>query len=104
MGWDEYLVTNLIGPDGTRVFLFSNVGGLDRDFTNTVLDDSAAISITEGSAPFTGTYRPESPLSAFNTKQPEGFWKLEVENTSYHIGATITSWSLTLIKTTRLVE
>ncbi|MFM7519882.1 MAG: S8 family serine peptidase, partial [Planctomycetota bacterium] len=46
--WDEDLDVFLIAPDGTRVELFTDVGGTSDNFTNTVLDDQAATAITAG--------------------------------------------------------
>ena len=61
---DSDLTAVLIAPDGTQVTLFSGVGGTGSNFINTVFDDSAATSITTGTAPFTGSYQPTSSLSA----------------------------------------
>ncbi|MBN2023279.1 MAG: proprotein convertase P-domain-containing protein [Pirellulales bacterium] len=84
----------LIGPDGTRVQLFANVGGSGNNFTNTTLDDQAATSIAGASAPFSGTFRPEGLLSAFNGKSANGVWTLEItDNWTYDQG-TLNSWSL----------
>ena len=57
-GWDGNLDVFLIAPDGTRVELFTDVGRTDANFDNTILDDEAAESIADGSAPFRGSYRP----------------------------------------------
>ena len=62
-GYDADLHAVLISPSGTRVQLFSNVGTSGNNFSNTVFDDSAALSITTEAAPFAGTFRPEQPLS-----------------------------------------
>ena len=39
--WDEDLDVFLVAPDGTRVELFTDVGGIGDNFTNTLLDDEA---------------------------------------------------------------
>ena len=44
----------------------------------TVFDDSAPIAIGAGTAPFAGSFRPESPLAAFNGKPVNGVWVLRV--------------------------
>ena len=49
---DSTLTAELIAPNGTSVALFSNVGGHGQNFTSTVLDDAALLSITSGTAPF----------------------------------------------------
>ena len=79
-GWDEDLDVFLIAPDGTRTELFTDVGGMGANFTNTVLDDEATTSITAGSAPFTGTYLPEGNLTLLEGKSLAGTWKLEAKD------------------------
>lgn len=68
----------LISPGGTRVELASDVGGTGENFVNTIFNDAAATAITAGSAPFTGSFRPEVPLSRFNGQSGNGGWLLEV--------------------------
>jgi subtilisin-like proprotein convertase family protein len=86
----------LIAPDKTRIELFTDVGGLGDNFTDTVLDDDAALSITEGSAPFTGTYRPEGKLSDLVGKDVHGTWTLEVTDDSMLSSGTLNHWSVTV--------
>ncbi|MGB2824276.1 MAG: proprotein convertase P-domain-containing protein, partial [Phycisphaerae bacterium] len=67
--YDGDLDVYLISPSGTRTELFTDVGDGGGNFTGTELDDSARDAdgnprpITGGSAPFTGTFRPEGFLS-----------------------------------------
>lgn len=70
--------------------------GADGDnFTNTVLDDLAPTFIWDGSAPFTGTFRPESPLAELAGMDANGTWYLYVYDNGGG-GGTIDSWTLTL--------
>ncbi len=92
--YDADLEVYLIGPLGTRVELFSNVGGSGDNFTNTILDDQATDPITSGSAPFTGTFRPEGLLSAFNGQDPNGIWRLEVIDGAAGDTGTLNNWWL----------
>ena len=94
--YDADLTVALFAPDGTRVELFSGVGGGGDNFTNTVLDDAAATPIASGSAPFTGTFRPSSPLGAFAGKAGEGTWKLAITDSATGDTGTLNNWSLTL--------
>ena len=55
----------LVAPDGTRVELFTDVGGNGSDFSFTAIDDEATSPIEAGSSPFSGTYRPEGSLADF---------------------------------------
>ena len=57
--FDADLDIYLVHPDATVVELSTDNGSLGDNYVNTVLDDEAATSITTGSAPFTGSYRPE---------------------------------------------
>jgi subtilisin-like proprotein convertase family protein len=57
----------LLPPGGTEyIHLASDVGGGGDNFTNTVFDDQAATSITAGTAPFTGSFRPEGGAASFD--------------------------------------
>lgn len=94
-GWNEDLDVFLIAPDGTRVELFTDVGGSSSNFTNTQFDQSAATPITAGSAPFTGVFRPEGNLSVLNGKSISGTWRLEVKDDARYINGTLIDWSIT---------
>jgi gliding motility-associated-like protein len=72
------LLVGLISPNGTPVLL-TNANGLDGDnYTDTVFDQDADISITSGFPPFTGTFVPEGDLTDFNGEQAPGEWTLVV--------------------------
>ncbi|MHC5598995.1 MAG: proprotein convertase P-domain-containing protein [Nostoc sp.] len=92
--WDSDLDVYLISPTGTRVELFTDVGDSEDNFTNTTLDDEAATSITLGTAPFTGSFKPERLLSAFDNQNPNGTWKLEVTDDESIATGTLNNWSL----------
>ncbi len=55
-----------LSAPGPGVILSSDNGGGGANYTNTTFDDSASTPITAGVAPFTGLFRPEQALSAFN--------------------------------------
>jgi subtilisin family serine protease/subtilisin-like proprotein convertase family protein len=94
--WDEDLDVTLIAPDGTRIELFTDVGGSGVNFTNTVLDDEATTPITSGTAPFTGTYLPEGNLSLLEGKSLAGTWKLEAKDDEFIVSGTLIDWSITV--------
>ena len=50
----------LIGPDGTQVELFTDVGLWEKGFKNTILDQQAGTSIKNGSGKFTGRFNPRA--------------------------------------------
>lgn len=76
--WDADLDIFLIAPDLTSVELTTDNGSSGDNFQDTLLDDAAGTSITTGTAPFAGTYRPEALLSAMNGKSANGVWTLRV--------------------------
>ena len=91
---DSDLDVYLISPDSTRVELFTDVGSSGDNFSNTILDDEASVSITSGTAPFSGSYRPEGSLSEFDTENIAGTWTLEVSDDFGTLSGTLNSWSI----------
>ncbi len=99
----------LISPAGTRVKLVADRGGNSDNFTNTEFDDSAAVaiaSVTPAMAPFTGTFRPEEPLSAFIGEDSGGKWTLEISDDGPGDTGNLLGWSLevTVAGTTTFLE
>jgi len=90
--WD--LTVNLISPTGTKIELFSNIGSSGDNFTGTTLDDEAGTDIADGSAPFSGTFRPFDSLSLFDGQDANGTWTLEVIDEWATDTGTLNSWSL----------
>jgi subtilisin-like proprotein convertase family protein len=86
--FDRDLQISLISPGGgITVPLASSRGGSGENYgtgsndcsgTHTIFDDSAATAISAGSAPFAGTFRPESPLAGFNGALVNGTWILRI--------------------------
>ena len=85
----------LIGPDGTTVRLSNRRGGSGDNFTNTVFDDEAATAIGSGAAPFTGSFRPVEPLSAFDGKSVNGTWRLHIVDAAPADVGTVSDWGMT---------
>lgn len=90
--FDGDLLITLI--HGTTVTLSSNRGGGGNNFIGTVFDDAAATAIGSGSAPFTGSFRPDSPLSAFNGADAFGLWTFRVQDQALIDSGVINHWSL----------
>jgi len=89
------LKITLTGPDNTSVILANQQGGPGDNYTQTVFDDDADLSIIQGAAPFTGHYRPIEPLGRFRNKYTDGTWKLAVnESNFYNAGGSLNSWCL----------
>jgi len=79
--WVSDLEMLLTSPDGGPALLFKNTGGSGRDFINTILADGSFTSISSASAPFTGTFRPVTPLARLAGDGANGTWTLEVRDT-----------------------
>ena len=84
----------LVAPDGTRVELFTDVGQNGRNFSQTILDDEAPLSIGEGSAPFEGRYRPEGFLRTLYGRSAKDTWTLEIYDDSRRDEGTLVRWGL----------
>ena len=106
---DIDLRISLIGPDNTTVDLTSsngfgaNYGSACTPLTNrTTFDDAAATSITAGTPPFVGSFRPEQSLVAFDGKTGtavNGTWRLRIVDDFVGNVGTLLCWSLTVIPT-----
>ncbi len=80
--YDSDLDISLRSPGGTAIDLSSGNGGAEDNYTNTVFTDAAGTLITNGSAPFTGSFRPEQALSGLNGQSVNGTWSLEIADTA----------------------
>ncbi|KLU02601.1 putative signal peptide protein [Rhodopirellula islandica] len=97
---DESLDAYLVGPDETKIELFTSVGGHDDHFDRTRFDDDAQIPITKARPPFEGTFIPEGrlknqpSLSSFNGKSVQGVWQLVIVGTRSERFGLLHNWSL----------
>lgn len=84
--WVGDLAFTLRSPTGTAVKLFDAAGGPNNNGHNmcqTTLDDAATApiqAVTPLDAPFTGLFKPLSPLSAFVGEPATGTWTLHVSD------------------------
>jgi subtilisin-like proprotein convertase family protein len=82
------LVLKLTSPQGTTVAVINRpgsgtFGSSGNNFCKTLLDDSATDSIEDiisDGAPYSGTFKPSSPLAAFVGENPNGTWNLNVSD------------------------
>jgi subtilisin-like proprotein convertase family protein len=105
--FDADLIISLVGPDGTVVKL-SDQNGLDQDnygsacspsSGRTTFDDSVQLDIVHAGAPFSGSFRPEQPLSRFVGKAgaaANGAWKLRIQDIAGGDTGTLQCWSLSI--------
>jgi subtilisin-like proprotein convertase family protein len=102
---DGDLALRLIAPDGTMVVLSDFNGGPGDNYgadcapgSYTVFDEAAATSISAGSPPYVGTFRPEGALAAYIGKSGadvNGNWRLQVEDDVFGGAAgTLRCWVL----------
>lgn len=62
----------------------------------TVFDDEAAASITVGTNPFAGPFRPETALAAFDGGRLQGGWSLGLLDGYTKSAGTLNCWQLTI--------
>ncbi|HRH65615.1 MAG TPA: M4 family metallopeptidase [Bacteroidia bacterium] len=112
--YDGDLVLMLEAPNGEVLGLSNQAGGSGDNFTNTVFSDAGATTVSTGTAPFTGTYKPwaaaitsctNSTKTSFaslgnGTINPNGTWKLRVYDRAGADVGTINSWSINFPATT----
>ncbi len=93
--WDSDLIF-YIRKGGVGSLIINKVGGSGDNFIQTVLNDSASLSISSGTAPFTGSYRPSNPLTTFNGSLTDGYWNLVINDTGCCDTGNLTAWCLQL--------
>jgi subtilisin-like proprotein convertase family protein len=93
------LVVDLVGPNGVRVNLATNVGLNRNGFLGTTFDDAATLlasDLSNTANPQSGSYVPAGFLSSFNGIRPGGEWRIEVRDTANADVGTIVGWTLFL--------
>ncbi|RMH63581.1 MAG: hypothetical protein D6677_06815, partial [Calditrichaeota bacterium] len=64
-------------------------------YDQTTVDDEAKTAITDGSAPYSGSYQPDNALWVFDGRSSLGDWRLTVyDDIYYNNGGTLTDWSV----------
>jgi uncharacterized repeat protein (TIGR01451 family) len=76
------------------VTLSNRRGGNGDNFINTVFDDEAALAIATGSAPFAGSFRPDSALSALDGQAINGTWQLKITDLAPSDLGSVTAFGL----------
>ena len=92
--WDGDLFIELQSPIGTTVTLSNRRGGSGHNFIDTVFDDEAATAIASSTAPFTGSFRPDQLLSAFDGQDAFGVWTLRVADRERQDVGSINRWGI----------
>lgn len=94
------LEITLTGPDGsTSVLMMDDNGGTGDNLTNTCFSDAANNQISgvgSGDAPFTGTWKPLNPLSAFVGQNIAGDWVLTINDDANGDHGRLVNWSINI--------
>lgn len=101
VGLDHTFVGDLVGtltsPTGVTATVFNRNGSNGRNLCQVVFDDAAAnpfSSVTPAIAPFTGTWRPTTPLAALRGAPVDGTWTFFVRDAAGADVGSIRSVSL----------
>jgi subtilisin-like proprotein convertase family protein len=83
-------------PDPVMITLASGLGFEGDDYINTVFDNAAAAPIADGIPPFTGSFRPDTPLPSLIETNSAVSWQLGAVDHRPGDEGFIKSWSVTL--------
>jgi subtilisin-like proprotein convertase family protein len=86
----------LQGPRGENVLLMSDSGEDSGAYNLTITFDDEAWAMLQDDI-YSGTYSPRDPLSVFNGLDPNGTWRLFVDNASWLQAEIACGWQLTLL-------
>jgi len=85
------LTVNIVNPAGTTVNLWNQQCSTNEDFNITFSDGSGSVLCD---SPTTGTYSPQTPLSAFAGATANGNWRLRIKDSENQDTGNINSWSV----------
>jgi subtilisin-like proprotein convertase family protein len=94
--YDSDLIISLKSPTGVVSTLSYRRGGSGDNFLSTIFDDEATKAISSGVAPFTGSFKPETLLSAFDGLNARGVWTLTVEDKATYDKGSLKNWAISL--------
>lgn len=102
------LVITLTSPAGTTVTLVNEGGGSGNNLCQTLLEDQSGNFPLDffgsGGAPFTGSFKPSRPLSAFQGENPNGTWVLNVSDHFFADVGSVRAFSLIVNAVDRTAE
>jgi len=89
-------MTFYLRKGSTGLKIINRAGGGGDNFIGTILDDSASLTINQGTPPFAGRYKPSPPayLSAFNSQPTDGEWILTITDTAGGDTGILKAWCL----------
>jgi subtilisin-like proprotein convertase family protein len=93
------ITATLTGPNGVTITLFTgaNLSASGANFSKVMFDDNATTSIDAGTAPYSGTFKPEGTLATFNGITAAGVWTLTITDSAPNATgpvAVLDGWSL----------
>ena len=98
--WIGDVSLTIISPSGTRVSLINVLTCTDQTNFNLNFDDEAVNNIdcatVNTNYPSIETYKPVSPLSAFNGESSNGTWTLEISDEGSNDVGMLNEWTLNL--------
>jgi subtilisin-like proprotein convertase family protein len=80
------------GPVGVRIFNRSGGGG--DNFIGTIFDDEAPVNVLP--PPFTGRFRPNTPLAPFDSQATDGYWRLHITDTVGGDSGFLRAWCVAI--------
>ncbi len=88
------LIITLKSPTNKVVTLYKRRGTDGQNLVNTVFDDESTSLLQNSAAPFTGSFKPETVLSAFDNTMAKGTWTLTVSDRAWYDNGTLNSWQM----------
>ncbi|HEX6277100.1 MAG TPA: hypothetical protein VFZ53_28865 [Polyangiaceae bacterium] len=102
-GYVADLTFYLSAPSGESVLLARGNGGSGNNYSVTILADNAPRGVIgsagNNTAPFSGPYRPESPLASLTGKPAQGLFLADIYDTFEGEGGTVNDFTLGLCVT-----
>ncbi len=87
----------LEAPDGSQLELTTYNGGLGTNYSQTCFSPGSNDPVTAGTAPFSGTYRPEGNWNSLTGAPINGTWYLRIsDNFGFNRMGLFENWSMTL--------
>ena len=83
-----------LSHDNITDTLVFHVNSQGENFLWTKLFDESSTIITDGIAPFSGNYKPFSPLSVFNGSDPNGDWTLRIYDSEGGNEGILHAWGI----------
>jgi subtilisin-like proprotein convertase family protein/methionine-rich copper-binding protein CopC len=88
------LTVAVFSPRGTRVALATWTFGGRNDYAGLTFDDDARCTLSQGGLQDDDTCRPLHPLGALAGEDPNGTWRLEVDDWGLGDDGTLRGWTL----------